>query len=361
MRIGRGVAIDLQQRSGGRRVADLAERANRSRPATLRSPLDSSGSSTGQRRADPSERRVPSPRTRACTGCASFASVSSAGSARLSSRRCSANATGHQRTCGWPARVEHRGVRAADTPLSRTSAYAEPARAAVGVSRARRRRRRAAAPARRTARSARPCARRASAASRRRCRPGASAALPCTSGDDRPSAGDPADRCARPSPSRPSANAAICRTSSRIAPAGRSSGCHSVRQSDAADRERRPAAHSRFAVREQHDQIKSGGGGGGRGHRHGCCPRRGGRPAGRRGRCRRRIAAARAGLRAGESTPSSARSVGPGRVSAGGARRRRARTRDAPSTRATGARRSSSSRLRRCSIDGRSSGLELAA
>ena len=102
LRIGAGVADDSVSSGSAADASPMRPSARTSRSAPSASPLVSSGISTGSAARSFDRRRAPSRRTRACTDSASFASVSSAGSARLSSSRCSANATGHQRTRGCP-------------------------------------------------------------------------------------------------------------------------------------------------------------------------------------------------------------------------------------------------------------------
>ena len=78
-------------------------------------------------------------------------------------------------------------------------------------------------------------------------RPSASAALPLTSGDGSVrSAASGSD--ARGSPMRPRANAAICRTSGSVSARSATSGSTPSAQADAADRQCRAAADSRFSI-----------------------------------------------------------------------------------------------------------------
>ena len=213
MRVGAGApARCVSSGCAAARIADAAERANR----FDRAPCDRTASSERQQhrhrrailqRAEP----LDGERARVRMWIARRAS-SSAGSARLSSSRCSANATGHQRTRGWPDASSTAAASCVvrlqpDERVERRAGTPPPA------CRARRRRRPpASARARRLHDLREPARRSASAAAGSPMRPSASAALPCTSGDGSASAVTSGSRALR-SPIRPSANAAICRTS----------------------------------------------------------------------------------------------------------------------------------------------------
>ena len=175
------------------------------------------------------------------------ASACSAGSARRSSMRCSANATGHHVVSGLPVGSSTTAA-SWSYAFSRVSAIdAEPERRGrriatrfVGGRRRLRQRARLRRCRHHPRRSARP--RRRSPIS-----PSASAALPRISGDESASAAISGSRALR-SPISPSANAAICRTSGSASRSSSTSG--GTPAADPRGRRRAPrAAHTRFARR----------------------------------------------------------------------------------------------------------------
>ena len=215
--------------------------------STDRSPLERSGSNAGAR-PDPRSAASPLTANARVYGLASLASVSSAGSARLSSSRWRANATGHQRTRGWPLSVEHRGRDLRSTPSDGRGVQREAAAPPRACRDAPSSSSRAAARARRTGRPAQPAGR----SRRRRTHRRADRALrpprPARAVTRRQSAAISGSR-ARASPSRPSANAAICRTSDRGSARTPTSGVHALGEADAANGQRGTPSDARLVVR----------------------------------------------------------------------------------------------------------------
>ncbi len=197
--------------------------------------------------------RGPWPRTRACTD-ADPSRASAARAAPADPRAAaSAKATGHQRTRGCRA-VEHRRSQRVVGLEPDQRVHRQPKRAA-GVSRAA-----SASGAGGLSHGTRlndvgrhlpdRLGRRSIADQAQRF---GGAAL-----DERrriAQARRPADRARDGSPIRPSANAAICRTSGSGSASSATSGGTPSRQPDAADRQRRAAANARVAVAEQPHQI----------------------------------------------------------------------------------------------------------
>ena len=100
--------------------------------AAARSPLVTSGTSSGTADAILQRAEPLRPRTPACRAAESFASASSAGSARGSSSRCSAKATGHHRDARLSRRRRARRPPARRTPSGATSAKTPSRTAAAG-------------------------------------------------------------------------------------------------------------------------------------------------------------------------------------------------------------------------------------
>ena len=312
MRFRLPVLHDLQQRGRRGWIADAAERAHRldrDRAFGARRPAGSAGRRQASRWPVQLASRLQQPqaldRERARVRIGVPGQRQERVSARLSSSRCSAKATGHQRTRGCPP-IEHGGGELVVRLQSHEREHAESERRGRRVARARRRLRRAVWRARPTPRSARssgrsappPPGRRSGRALRRRCPSPAATDPPAR--DQRIARAPVADQSERERRHLPHFGIRVAEQ--------RQQRLDAFREPDAADRQRRAAPDARFLVAEQPRSDRACGGGGGGATATGGCPRAG-RPAAAAGRQRaaRPDRAARADPRAAGSTPSSVR------------------------------------------------------